>query len=171
MTCYDMPILAPMSSSPSFQHHATKAAKRREADRLRKREARARMKEDRVPHASLVDYAISQAASFCLVNADKSVWRKADGWFPINGASIIEIAIDVLAIRFGKDREKSEEAVRAKLGRQDGHSISGMIPSTNPAHGQPRYVLTAPKDVSTEILPAGPLPLQDRSGAGQGAQH
>ncbi|KQX40385.1 hypothetical protein ASD04_07075 [Devosia sp. Root436] len=129
-------------------HQSTKAAARRDADRLRKREARAKMKAERVPHASLVDYAVCQAVSFCLTNADKSAFRPDDAWTPINASALYAVALDILVVRFKKDPTRSEEALRAKLGPQARHAERGQIPSTNPRPGQPRYRMTAPPDMS-----------------------
>lgn len=152
-----------MTSPAPAQHQSTKAAARREADRVRKRDARAKAKAEGVPHSSLVDYAISQATSFCINHADRRVWRPDDAWTPINASVLYAIALDVLVVRFGRNAEKSAAALKAKLGRQEAHGITGMVPSTDPAPGHPRYRLTAPEDLSTAKLPAPPLPPQDLS--------
>lgn len=152
-------------------HLGTQAAKRREADRKRKAVARAEAKDAGIPEKSLVDHAIAEASSYCINNADRRVWSTACGWSPINAAVLYAVALDVLTLQHHKDPAHSKAALNKRLGKQDGHSIPGFIPSTRPAPGQPVYRLKAPADVSAPRSSTPPLHPQDTSNKGHGMQH
>lgn len=120
-------------------HGSTTLAQRRKRDRMRKREERARRKELGIPKPPHVDFCITEAVSFALMQADRSAFDRSKGQYPINWGLIVEVSIHILHHRFGYDRKRAEDAVRSKMAPRPEHRQIGRIPSTRPLPGQPVY--------------------------------
>lgn len=125
-------------------HKGARDARRREGDRLRKRQERARQRALGIPASELVNSAIAEAVSFSYSGADRREWRRNNAWEPVNVVLIIAVAVDILVVRHRCDREHAKLEVMQKIRPRREHFEPHLLPSLSPGRGAIRYQTRSP---------------------------
>lgn len=109
-------------------HAATSKAKRREADRLRKRRERAERKELGMPEPHQVDLAVTEAMSYVLALSLPAGADRLPQDASVSVRQVVQVAMGILVKRWRFNKAHAARALQARIGKRSEHSNVSWFP-------------------------------------------